>query len=437
MTKQNKAPQKVRALMESIYQSLTDPTFTKADILRVIKTNVSCDMDDILEEFFGKITEEMIEEVEEANVDEEDAAETKIVSNGIEFETLDVVKLSAAQKRSFTEIPTIQEARFLTDIYYQTQSKRIVLQNQLRALKQGFDSETEDSNGTKNRSFLEWYLYNTETMENEIKKALAIFSDSNYIARWAKSVKGIGPTIATCLSANLKLIEDEHGSCTMSAGNWWSYCGLNDNRRPWIGAKKSQKLVEELLKEHDGVLDNQFVFDLSERTGWRMSHYEKMALRDDGTWDKQKLISATAMIPYNKDMKVLCYKIGHSFMLNKNKDDSLYGKILKEREEVENYRNNRGDYADQAAKALSEKNYKKGTIAYKHYSQGKLPPAHIAARCRRYATKLFISHLFEAAYYNRYGKQAPNPYVLQYLGHKDYIPPEVAYDAVERDDVEA
>ena len=119
---------------------------------------------------------------------------------------------------------------------------------------------------------------------------------------------------------------------------------------------------------------------------------------------------------------------------DKNNPDSLYGRLYKERFDYETMKNERGDYADQAAKILASKNFSKTTSAYKFYSEGKLPPAHIVQRCERYVTKMFISHLYEAAYYNKYGVMAPNPYVLCFCeGHTDYIGPEVPYESIERD----
>ena len=56
-------------------------------------------------------------------------------------------------------------------------------------------------------------------------------------------------------------------------------------------------------------------------------------------------------------------------------------------------RNDHGDYAERAALILTQKKFDKKTDAYKAYSSGNLPPAHIHAMARRYAVKLFLSHL--------------------------------------------
>ena len=350
------------------------------------------------------------------------------------YQTLNVVKMNKEVKKSFIEIPTKEEARYLMDIYYQMQDRRIALEGQLRAINQGKDSNIEEKEpSSKNITFMEWYLYNARIMENEIRKALDIFSDSHYISRWAKANTGIGPVIATCLAASLEIKKEADGSTKMHAGCWWNYCGLNDNNRPWIGKEKSAKLVNECIEATGGKLTDETIYMICGRTSWKIDHFES-AKNKNGEYVKEDVINKCCMIPYNKKLKVLMYKIGHSFTLCKNKEKSLYGRLLKERLEYENMKNERGDYADQAAEILKSKNFNKSTDAYKAYIQGKLPPAHIIQRCERYVTKLFISHLFEAAYYNEYGCDAPTPYVLKFCeGHTDYIGPEVPYDSIDRD----
>lgn len=419
---------KIRIIMQKVYTMMSDPSISKKDLLIFIKNQI--DEDPSLSDIFGYISSNLISEIEQN--EQLNISQDILVQDNF-FQVLDVSALDKQTKKTFVSIPSKQEARYLEDIYYQTQGKRIVIQNQIRALRQGFDNDIEDNKGSKNISFLEWYLYNTQKMEQQIAKALELFSDSNYLSKWAKQVKGIGPVIATRLVANLEIKENKDGSTNMHAGNWWMYCGLNDNNRPWLGKAECTKIVNELLKECSGIIDDEFVYKLSEKTKWKFSYYEKNAKNENGTWSKEKLISSSCIIPYNKKLKTLMYTIGHSFLLCKNKPDSLYGRILKERMEYENAKNLAGDYADQANEILKNKNIGKNTVAYNYYSKGQLPPAHITARCMRFATKLFISHLFEAAYYNKYGKMCPNPYVIEHGGHSDYIGPEVPYDSIERD----
>lgn len=430
-----------KVLMKSIWDMISNPDMSKEDVLKFVKNIL--DNNPEMESILGNISDDMIERVqlEKENVFRPSAApdvvdfdditrfeSEKVTLEGNEFVALDIVKMNNDIKSSVTAIPTKEEARYLEDIYYQAQAKRIIIENQLRAIRQGSDTKVETGITPKNQKFLEWYLYNSKLMENQIKNALELFSDSCYLCKWAKANIGIGPVIATVLAANLEIDEGTH------AASWWDYCGLNNNRRPWLGREKSTKIVNEVLSKYDGNLCDEAVMEISERTKWKYSILEEHSKDDKGKWNKEKIIAACARIPYNKNMKLLMHKIGYSFHMVKNNPNSLYGRLYNERFDYEIRMNEQGKYADQAAHILATKNFKKNTDAYKAYIQGKLPKAHIMKRCERYVTKLFISHLYEAAYWNKYGQQAPKPYVLCFCeGHTDYIGPEVPYDAFERD----
>ena len=418
----------IQSVMEKIKEYATDPQKSKADILLMLESAASSTVG--LRPFIGEISDDLIKESQQS-ITENDSHPN--VTNK-SFEVLDIAKIDKLVKKSIVAIPSREEARYLEDIYYQQQQQRIALEGQLRALRQGYDSTPDSDHSTHNQLFLEWYLYNTSKMEEQIKKALDAFSDSCYLSKWAKSVKGIGPTIATCLVAGLSIYpkNDDPTKEVLSASSWWNYCGLNDNNRPWLGSVKSREIVNRIVEECGGVIDNTTVMKISTETQWKYSHYVKWAQGENGKWNKEKLISASAIIPYNKNLKTLMWKIGHQFSLVKNRG-SLYGRLITERLAYETAKNEAGDYAEQAENLLKKKNFDKSTIAYKYYSKGQLPPAHLSRRAERYATKLFISHLYEAAYYNEFGKPAPNPYALAFLDHEDYIGPEVKYDKIKRD----
>lgn len=140
------------------------------------------------------------------------------------------------------------------------------------------------------------------------------------------------------------------------------------------------------------------------------------------------LESYLAKPPYSKNAKQLIYLIGEQFIKVMNRG-SLYGKLYKERKAYEIANNEAGLYKKRADEALAEKNYGKDTKAYEAYIQGKLPAGHIHARCKRYAVKIFISHLFEAMYMDHYGTKVPYEiYPIDHMEHTDYIPPEVPFD---------
>jgi hypothetical protein len=97
-----------------------------------------------------------------------------------------------------------------------------------------------------------------------------------------------------------------------------------------------------------------------------------------------------------------------------------YGHVYKERKAYEIARNERGDNKE-LAEQLKDK-VGKTTDAYKHLSSGVLPPGQIDARARRYAVKLFLSHLHGAWYETHFGTKPPLPYPIAHLGHAHFIP---------------
>lgn len=128
--------------------------------------------------------------------------------------------------------------------------------------------------------------------------------------------------------------------------------------------------------------------------------------------------------PWNASLKTLCWKVGQSFMKFSNREDCFYGKIYKERKAYEIARNEAGGNAEAVAQALQR--IGKNTEAYKHLQAGKLPPAQIDARARRYAVKLFLSHLHEIWYRIEFGQEPPKPFAIAILNHAHYIAPPTA-----------
>jgi hypothetical protein len=127
--------------------------------------------------------------------------------------------------------------------------------------------------------------------------------------------------------------------------------------------------------------------------------------------------------PYNAKLKTLtAFKLGESFVKVQNHDEDIYGHVFHKRKMAEIERNEALAFRELAAERL--KTVGKATEAYKAYKEGKLPPAHIHARARRYAVKLFLAHYHAVAYYAHYQTMPPFPYVFTHMeGHVDFIAP--------------
>ena len=195
-----------------------------------------------------------------------------------------------------------------------------------------------------------WLSTESRVLEESVKRALDAYSASHPVGKRMRTVVGVGPVIAAGLLAHIDITR------APTAGAIWRYAGL-DPTSEW---KKGQKR------------------------------------------------------PHNASLKTLCWKLGESFVKVCNHKDAVYGKLYQERKEVELAKNEAGAFADQAAAKLEKFNIGKTTDAYKAYSVGKLPPAHIHARAKRVAVKMFLSHLHQVWHEVEFGKTAPVPYVFEF-----------------------
>lgn len=204
-----------------------------------------------------------------------------------------------------------------------------------------------------------WVFANMETLEGDIQRGLDRYSNHQIAGKWARSIVGIGPVIAAGLLAHIDITK------APTAGHIWRFAGLDPTVK----------------------------------------------------WEKK------TKRPWNAQLKVLCWKIGESFVKVCNNERDIYGHIYAERKELEQARNDRDEFTGQAAAALAAKKYSHDTEAYKHYGEGRLPPAHIHARAKRYAVKLFLSHYHHVAYECEYGVPPPRPYVFSRPEHTHYTAP--------------
>lgn len=208
-------------------------------------------------------------------------------------------------------------------------------------------------------SVLTWLQDQDSVLEKQIAGALKHYVEAQPIGEWAMSIPGIGPVITAGLLAHIDINK------APTVGHIWRFAGLD----PTV------------------------------------------------TWGKGE------KRPWNAELKRLCYLIGESFVKVQAHKDDVYGKVYAARKELETQRNEAGDYADQAAKSLESKRWRDGTDAKKHYEAGRLPPARIHMRAKRYAVKLFLSHLHEVWWWLEFNEPPPKPFAIAHGGHAHYIPP--------------
>lgn len=132
-------------------------------------------------------------------------------------------------------------------------------------------------------------------------------------------------------------------------------------------------------------------------------HFWSFAGFSGQTWEKgQKR-------PWNAELKTLmAFKAGECFVKVQGRKNDYYGKLFKERKLAEIEKNEAGENREVALER--SKKVGKTTDAYKAYIEGRLPPAHVHSRARRWVVKLFMSHIHHAMYVDYYGKEPPQPY---------------------------
>lgn len=327
--------------------------------------------------------------------------------------SVDVSKLSPVQRMSrdiamAAKTLTDGEARFLVDAYYTAQDDRKRTDNQVLALTKS---------GEPN-SVIQWFSQQNSILENQIKRALDKYTDGHVMGAWMKKIHGIGPVISAGMLAHIRIEE------APTAGHIWRYAGLDPTVK-WSTAENALSAIK-AIEIPKGVNEAAYLYEHTARSFGRkvetLVRYTET--KNDGTkraFKKENLAKSLARIPFNRQLKTLCWKAGQSFMKFSGSDECFYGHLYQERKvsyiaDNEQLRHEK-IALDQALKVG------KDTEAYKHYSVGKLPPAHIDARARRYAVKIFLSHLHAQWYRTHFGEEPPKPFAIAILGHAHEIDP--------------
>lgn len=227
---------------------------------------------------------------------------------------------------------------------------------QLQEYRKASDNMIRSTVGKEPNRLLAWYADRMDGLERRIPTAMKRYAAARRDGRWAMSIHGIGPVIAAGLLASIEIEK------APTVGHIWSFAGLNPDMK-W---EKGQKR------------------------------------------------------PFSLRMKVLCWKIGQSFMKQRASEHDVYGKIYEQRKAIEIERNDLGAHAGYELKGYAEFRKK---INVPSGPVPMLPPGIIDARARRYAVKLFLSHLHHVMFECKFGKEPPKPYILTKPEHVHYLGP--------------
>jgi hypothetical protein len=117
--------------------------------------------------------------------------------------------------------------------------------------------------------------------------------------------------------------------------------------------------------------------------------------------------------PYNADLKLVFNKMGRAFVFLSNRN-SYFGQRYKENKALVEKRNDAGMFADRCAELLRTRNYRKETNAYKCYSVGKYPPAHVSASARLKTVALCVGVLHREHYRVVFGEYPVDPFLVAF-----------------------
>lgn len=155
--------------------------------------------------------------------------------------------------------------------------------------------------------------------------------------------------------------------------------------------------------------------------------FNLLKLAESSSPNRSQLAKALSRRPYNARLKsICCYKVGESFVKTSGNDKSFYGKLYKMKKQELAAQNERGEFASVAAGEIASKPKMKGTQRYGHWENGKIAPAHVHDRARRWTVSLFISHVHHVMHVDYYGANPPVPFVFTKpeLGdHRHFIDP--------------
>lgn len=297
------------------------------------------------------------------------------------------------------------EARYLVSQYYTMQEDRKRASNQSRALVQD----------DKPSLVIDWLADQSSTLEQQIKRALAVYTDNHVVGAWMKSIYGIGPVLSAGLLAHINITK------APTAGHIWRFAGLDPNVE-WPSTEEALKWVN---TQPYGNSEPEIYTAAAERYGRNADTLRRYAEANiDGVHrppTKMSIAKAISRRPWNQELKTLTWKVGQSFMKFSNAEECFYGHVYKERKAFEIKRNDEG-FNRELALSLASK-VGAATEARGHYEGGKLPPSQLDGRARRYAVKLFLSHLQMVWYKAHYGVEPPLPYPIAILGHAHMIEP--------------
>lgn len=120
--------------------------------------------------------------------------------------------------------------------------------------------------------------------------------------------------------------------------------------------------------------------------------------------------------PWCAAMRQITWHAGQCFMRTYGSEKSYYGKLYAEKKHELTQLNENKHYAKRCETFVTQ-----SEAVRKKLKEGFLPEFVIDAMARRWAVKIFLSHLHAVYYWSHWGKPPPKPYAIAHLGHAHEI----------------
>jgi len=336
---------------------------------------------------------------------------------------------------------TPHELRFIGETFDSRQVARIQSGNRAIAL-----ARQDEPN-----AFVAWLGRQEEGLEKRLEEAMMEATEAHPLGQWMLAQVGVGPRLASRL---LAYVDWQNASKPTAV---WRFAGL-DPTITWLGTRRADAAVDDFVREH-GLLpgarwtDDQ-IAAFARANGlsppFIMSGLAAAVDKEPTTTNVAK---AAARLPWNANLKRLCFLLGECFAKFSGNENCYYGQMYR-RWRISLWEQNlKVEFADTARDAITTKRVGKSTSKFKWnsgvYSSasaaawlaaggGRTPPApaapgeglpmlapmHIVMRARRKAIKLFLSHGWEM----QKDIDGTKPggwkyYAISHLGHSEHIPP--------------
>lgn len=291
---------------------------------------------------------------------------------------------------------SIQEARMILKDYVNMQGVQQSTRAHVRLLKK---------QGTSNAA-LNFIANNTDYIRRyQFREILGIWGDQYPEARWAKSIRGIGPIIGAGLICHINF--DKVNSSSSLAYR----AGLTPDSRRMTMRAADALIVRSMDLYGDTTLTDDHIKWICTQENLDFESFHKFCRKKGKPYNWNKLLIALRWPSYDPMLKKICIMMGNDFIKHK----SLYQDLYRARLKWEMDNDEAGLYKAAAAKQLKAYNFKPWKEPFKVYSTGHLPFPHLKERAKRYAEKIFLAHYYSVHHYIKSGKVPYDAYALDVL----------------------